>query len=601
MDNIRSGLGRVGYTLKLCRYIEGLWKYIVVSILCNLLFKLTPIAISLLTSYMISIAIMGNTHHIWQMFIWVSLLVVLSGLFSYLDVLVSHDTTYKILTKLRNAAYDKIDAIAPAALEGRHSGELTSIVLEDIEQLEWFYAHTLGQIIVAVLISLAALIAMGLISPLLPLGLIPFVIVLICVPVRAAKKANAQGYVMRENFSILNARIVDGVQGLKDIISFQWQRQFFQRFTQSVRDYHRAQLAYALRGGDENRLFQMIIGVGSLCGQILAVLLVMQGAADMVWLLPVFILCSVFFGPLQDALLTSINYGMIFGSAKRLFELFQMESTVEDKGEASAFQVMGTEKGQQGDITLALESVSFTYPAQDGETANQVLFRDISFSVGKGETVALVGASGSGKTTIARLLQRFWDVDGGRITMNGHDIRTLRLEALREIITVVPQEVYLFNASVMDNLLLAKHDAAPEEVKEALKKSLAEGFIQKLPQGWHTVLGERGTRLSGGEKQRLAIAQAFLKDSPLLILDEASANLDSETERQLNKAINNLKKGRATIVIAHRASTIRSADRIVVIKDGQIEGTGTYEQLVANCPYFVQLLGGDYAEQTDSA
>lgn len=279
------------------------------------------------------------------------------------------------------------------------------------------------------------------------------------------------------------------------------------------------------------------------------------------------------------------NYGLIFGAAKRVLGLFAMEPTVKDDGKERLANLR--------DVEVKFDNVKFTYPGTENEV-NQPVLNGLSFSFKTGETVALVGVSGGGKTTAARLLQRFWDVDSGSISINGTDIRQFSLNTLREYVTVVPQEVYLFNMSVSDNLKLAKLDSTDEEVHIAARQAQAERFIERLPHGYGTVIGERGLRLSGGEKQRLSIAQAFLKDAPILVLDEASANLDAENERLINKAVQSLKQGRATLVIAHRISTIRSADRVVVIQDGQAVGNGTYDSLIKSCSYFKKLIGDEY-------
>ena len=280
----------------------------------------------------------------------------------------------------------------------------------------------------------------------------------------------------------------------------------------------------------------------------------------------------------------STNYGLIFGAAKRVLDLFAMEPAVGDTG---------TEQFRpDGQVEIVFDNVTFSYPGScEGENGPCVL-SGLSFSFRTGETVALAGASGSGKTTAARLLQRFWDVDGGAIRINGKDIRDLTLGSLRDTITVVPQDVYLFNLSVRENLRLARLSADDAQIQRAAQKARADEFIRKLPDGLDTRIGERGLRLSGGERQRLSIAQAFLKDAPVLVLDEASANLDAENERLINQAVAHLKKGRATLVIAHRISTIRSADRVVVIKDGKALAEGTYDDLIRDCPYFRELMGG---------
>ena len=319
-----------------------------------------------------------------------------------------------------------------------------------------------------------------------------------------------------------------------------------------------------------------------------AVLLVTSGQIPALWLMPVFVLSSAIFTPILDALSMSTNYGLIFGAAQRVLGLFAEKPLVRDEGKRR-LDMRGTA------VEVRFEDVCFTYPAAKGGEPNPPVLNGLSFSFRTGETVALVGASGGGKSTAARLLQRFWDVDGGRISINGTDVRELTLENLRDIVTVVPQEVYLFNMSVAENLRLARLSATDAEIREAARRARAEEFIEKLPKGYDTVIGERGLRLSGGEKQRLSIAQAFLKNAPVLVLDEASANLDAENERLINHAVEHLKQGRATLVIAHRISTIRAADRIVMVENGRVAGEGTYAQLMEGCPEFRKLMGDEYA------
>ena len=204
-----------------------------------------------------------------------------------------------------------------------------------------------------------------------------------------------------------------------------------------------------------------------------------------------------------------------------------------------------------------------------------------------------MGSSGSGKTTITRLLQRFYDSKEGIIQINGTDIRKIKLNALREMITVVPQEMYLFNRSIRENLRMAHPEASERKMIEAVEKAQILDVIEKMPQSWDTYVGEKGLKLSGGEKARLALAQAFLKDAPILILDEASANLDSENEKKINEAVNQLKEGRATLIIAHRISTMQSADRIILLKDGKVERQGNFSELINSCEYFQKLIGTD--------
>jgi len=225
------------------------------------------------------------------------------------------------------------------------------------------------------------------------------------------------------------------------------------------------------------------------------------------------------------------------------------------------------------------------------------VLQDASFTLEPGETVALVGRSGAGKTTCANLLLRFWEVEDGAIRIGAHDIRTLPLATLRRLVTVVPQDVYLFNGTIADNIRLGRPDATPAEIERAARLAQAHSFIAALPQGYDTPCGERGTRLSGGQRQRIAIARAFLRDAPILILDEAVSNLDTENEMALQSALNEIRRGRTVMIIAHRPSTIRSAERILMLEHGRIAEEGTDAALMAKNGAYAALL----AEKRETA
>jgi ATP-binding cassette subfamily C protein CydCD len=268
-------------------------------------------------------------------------------------------------------------------------------------------------------------------------------------------------------------------------------------------------------------------------------------------------------------------------SARRIFTVEDEPVTVQDgPGRAVTLSHHGP-----SEPVLRYEEVGFTYVPGDPPALRQV-----SFAVQRGQTVALVGRSGSGKTTAIHLLLRFWDPERGRIVLGGHDVRQYTLDTLRQQMALVSQDTYLFNASVRENLRLGRPDATDAELEQAAQQAYAHEFIMHLPEGYNTRLGERGLQLSGGQRQRLAIARAILKDAPLLLLDEATSHLESENERLVHEALKRLMAGRTTLLIAHRLSTVRDADLIVVLDRGCVAEQGTHQELLIQGGMYARLV-----------
>jgi subfamily B ATP-binding cassette protein MsbA len=278
------------------------------------------------------------------------------------------------------------------------------------------------------------------------------------------------------------------------------------------------------------------------------------------------------------------SYQEAVGAARRVFELLATAPTVAEPAVPAAL-----ERPVRG--AVAFEQVSFRYAPELPDVLHRV-----SFAVAPGEVLAVVGPSGAGKTTIASLLPRFWDVTAGRVTLDGHDVRDLALADLRGVIGTVPQEPALFSGSVRDNIRYARPDATDAEVRAAAAAAHAAEFVERLPDGYETRVGERGVKLSGGQRQRLAIARVFLKDPAVVLLDEATSSLDTASERLVEDAMEELLRGRTTIIIAHRLSTVRRADRVLVLDRGVVAESGTHDELLAADGLYARLYRGQFRD-----
>lgn len=576
---------RIKYILLLSKYIKNYWTTLLISIVIHGIYKIMPIALGFETSYIVSKAFNGSLNNPDLHFYGVTFMVIATAILNYLDIYISHDVAYRILTQLRSLSYEKLMYIAPAGLEGEKSGNIMSIILEDVEILEWFYAHSIIQVFVSIILPLISLIIMAKFSIYLSITILLFIILLMFEPYLLRKKSDTQGYKLQKKLGDLNACIIDGIQGIKEILIFQWQKIYFVRMYRANDDYNTAYYEYSKRSVREVSTFSLIIGISSVVSAIMIVYFAQVGKYSYEMILPLISLSTMIYSPLRETLAMSSNYGRIFAAAKRVFDFMQLDATVSDEGNITYDDVIKEDKGE-----VSFNSVYFSYVDKDTGEKNSVL-KGISFVIEKNQTTVLVGSSGSGKSTCSKLLQRFWDVDNGSILINGIDIKKIRLEDLKKLISVVPQEVYIFNKSIRENLQMANENASIEDIELALENANLKDFVYKLDEGLDTIAGERGAKLSGGERQRLSIAQAFIKNSPILILDEITANLDYNNEVIINNSLNKLKKDKITLMIAHRVSTIKNADKIIFIEDGICVGSGKYEDLINENEKFRELIG----------
>ena len=497
---------------------------------------------------------------------------------AWAEMWLAHDLAYRILAEFRIWLYRSLDRLAPGYLLERRSGDLSTAAMADVETFEWFYAHTVGTFIVAVVVPLGALITLAFMHWLLPLALLPATLAVATVPFWLRKRAAAQGRTLRENMGSLNAEVVDGVQGLREVVAFGHGKRFLEGLLGSSRSLVGAQVAHGRRAGGEHAVTGALITLGMVSIVIAAAYLVSIGTLSPA-LYPVAVILAIFiFGPVTNITSIAESLGVVFAAADRVFDVLKTPAPVRDTAKVPPPAPV--------EPRIEFRDVRFHYapelpPALDAA----------SFTVERGESVALVGHSGAGKSTCIHLLMRFWDVTDGSVTIGGHDVRAFPQSALRDLIAWVPQDIYLFNMTIRENIRLARPEALDAEVEEAAKVALAHDFIKRMPQGYETNAGERGVQMSGGQRQRIAIARAVLKDAPILVMDEAVSNLDVENERLLREAMSRVRAGRTSLIIAHRLSTIRSADRIIVLEKGRTVEAGPHDSLLA--------AGGVYADLVD--
>ena len=479
---------------------------------------------------------------------------------------------------MRKELFDQYEKLSFSYYDQNNSGQMMSKLVSDLFDISELAHHGPENLFISVIKIIGSFIFLFMINRMLAVPMLILVVLMLVFSYGQNKKMQETFMDNRRKIGDINSSLQDTLAGIRVVQSFANERIEQEKFNRSNENFLISKDAnYRCMGSfmSGNAFFQ---GMMYLVTLVFGGFLIAHGKMEASDLAMYALYIGIFISPIQ--ILVELTEMMQKGLSgfRRFLEVVETEPEIVDAADAKPL------KNVKGNVCY--EDVSFHYSDDDTPVLSHV-----SFEIPAGKSIALVGPSGSGKTTICSLLPRFYDVTEGRVTIDGNDVRKLTLESLRSQIGLVSQDVYLFGGSIKDNIAYGKPDATMDEILDAAKKANIHDFIMELPDKYDTFVGERGTRLSGGQKQRISIARVFLKNPPVLILDEATSALDNESERFIQKSLEELAKDRTTITIAHRLSTIRNADEILVVADCGIAERGTHEELLA--------LDGIYARYYD--
>ena len=487
---------------------------------------------------------------------------VLRGILHYAEQYCNHFIAFKLLAIIRHKVFASLRKLCPAKLEGRDKGNLISIITTDIELLEVFYAHTISPIAIATLTSMVMVIFIGRYHWLAGmLALAAYLIVGVAIPMWNGKRGSQKGMEFRTSFGELNSFVLDSLRGLDETIQYGQGEKRKEQMSERSKNLAGIQKSLSKMEGSQRSFTNMVILLASFGMLALTIWLYDKGAIGFEGILTCTIAMMGSFGPVVALSSLSNNLNQTLASGERVLSLLEETPLVEEiPGDV---ETSGAESMEHGFTGAEAENVTFAY----GE---EVILDNYSLKLQPGKITGIHGASGSGKSTLLKLLMRFWDVQDGSVSVDGTDVRKIPIRYLRDMESYVTQETHLFHDSIANNIEIAKPGASREEIMEAAKKASIHDFIMTLPKEYDTEVGELGDTLSGGEKQRIGIARAFLHECPLILLDEPTSNLDSLNEGIILKSLKESARKKTVVLVSHRVSTMNVADVVYEMENGRI-------------------------------
>ena len=540
---------RNGFTImgKMIGLVKPLFHIMILAVLTGVVGYLFSIFITIMGGMAISSILGFNVGYtLKKLFIFIIIFAVFRGVLRYIEQLSNHYIAFKLLAIIRNKVFTALRKLCPAKLEGKEKGNLISIITSDIELLEVFYAHTISPIAIAIITSLIMVlfissynIYLGLIS------LLGYIIVGFVTPILASKLGKEEGLNYRNEFGDMNSFLLDSLRGLDEIIQYNLGSKRLEEIKEKTDNLAISQKKLKKYEAITKVITDIFVLLFSSIILFMGIRLYRLNLINYNAVLISTIAMMSSFGPVLALSSLSGNLRHTLASGDRVLDLLEENPVVEDIRDGKDVVFDGA----------SCKNIDFSYNKEE-------ILQDFSLDIGKNKILGIYGKSGCGKSTLLKLLMRFWDVDKGSVNISKEDIRNINTKNLRDMESYVTQETYLFNDTIANNIAIGKKDASLEEIKLAAKKASIDEFIEKLPKGYNTELGELGDSLSSGERQRLGIARAFLHDSPLMLLDEPTSNLDSLNEAIILKSLKEESKNKTLVLVSHRESTMSIASDV---------------------------------------